>query len=173
MKLRRRAMVVGVAVATLLIGTAATVAGASAGARGHEPERHGDVLRSALVGRPVGANTTVPIRGVPPGGVAWALSGGTVRLSSAGRLSLEVEGLVITGTNTKLDGTTGPVTAIVAALTCEGTSPTIVSSTPVPLSSRGNAAIEQRITLPATCLAPIVLVRANSSSGPWIAATGF
>ncbi len=164
-------MIVGVAVATILIGTAATVAGASAGARGHEPERHGDVLRSALIGRPVGVNPA--IRGVPAGGVAWALSDGTVRVSSAGRLSLDVEGLVITGTNTKADGTTGPVTAVVASLTCEGTSPTIVSTTPVPLSSRGNATIEQRITLPATCLAPIVLVRANNSGGPWIAATGF
>jgi hypothetical protein len=86
-----------------------------------------------------------------------------------------VRGLLITGTGTNLDGTTGPVTSVVAALTCEGVTPTIVSSTAVRLSPEGDAKVHQRITLPATCLAPIVLVRANivGSTDPWIAATGF
>ena len=55
------------------------------------------------------------------------------------------------------------------------TTPTIVSSTAVPLSPEGDAKVHQRIALPATCLAPIVLVRANipGSTDPWIAATGF
>jgi hypothetical protein len=165
--------VVGVAVSTVVLGTAATTVGASTRSRGADPARHGVLLRSTLVGRPIDASMNVPIRGVQAGGVAWALSSGTTRVAGTGQISLDVEGLVITGTNTNLDGTTGPVTAVVAALTCEGTTPTVVSATPVPLSAGGDATIEQRIILPATCLAPIVLVRANSSNGPWIAATGF
>jgi hypothetical protein len=86
---------------------------------------------------------------------------------------VKVSGLVITGTNTNLDGTTGPVTAVVASLTCDGSMPTIESTAAVQLSAQGDARINQTVTLPATCEAPIVLVRANSDTGPWIAANGF
>jgi len=114
----------------------------------------------------------VAISGVPPGAVAWALSRGTTALDANGRLTVEVEGLVITGTNTNLDGTTGPVKAIVVSLTCDGMTPPIVSTDPAPLSPEGDARIDQQVALPPVCLAPIVLVRANTSSGPWIAASG-
>ena len=118
------------------------------------------------------------IRGVPAGAAPWALRRGSTQVNAAGQFSLDVRGLLITGTGTNLDGTTGPVTSVVAALTCEGmtpTTPTIVSSTAVQLSPEGNAKVHQRIALPATCLTPIVLVRANipGSTDPWIAATGF
>lgn len=173
MRLTRRAAVVVVAAATVLLGTAVTSVGASTSSRGVEGAKRGILLRSSLIGRPADPTLAVAIRGVQPGAAPWALDRGETRITAAGRLSLEVEGLLITGTHTGLDGTTGPVTDVVAALTCEGTTPTIVSTAPVPLSPEGDAEIEQQIALPGTCLAPIVLVRANSSSGPWIAATGF
>jgi hypothetical protein len=84
-----------------------------------------------------------------------------------------VSGLVITGTNSELDGTTGPVTSVVASLTCDGSMPTIKNTAPVPLSAQGNAGINEEVTLPAICEAPIVLVLANGSSGPGISASGF
>jgi hypothetical protein len=105
--------------------------------------------------------------------VPWALAQGSTRLAANGRLSVKVSGLVITGTNTSLDGTTGPVTAVVASLTCDGSTPTIESTAAVPLSAQGDASINQDVALPAICEAPIVLLQANSSSGPWIAASGF
>jgi len=163
--LGRRVVIVGAVVATVVFGVVATGVGASAA-------RQGTVLRSTLIGRPEAASLTVPISGVQPGAVPWALDRGTTRVNSAGRLSLHVEGLLITGTGTNLDGTTGPVTNVVASLTCQGTAPTVVSTAAVPLSPEGDARIDQRIVVPSPCLAPIVLVRANSSSGPWIAATG-
>jgi hypothetical protein len=101
------------------------------------------------------------------------LSRGSTRIKSSGQLRLDVRGLLITGTNSSLDGTTGPVTKVVAALTCEGTPPTVVSAVSVALSPEGDATVNQHIDLPPSCLAPIVLLRANSDSGPWIAATGF
>jgi hypothetical protein len=51
--------------------------------------------------------------------------------------------------------------------------PTIKNTAPVPLSAQGNAGINEEVTLPAICEAPIVWVLANGSSGPWIAASGF
>ena len=54
-----------------------------------------------------------------------------------------MSGLVITGTNSGLDGTTGPVTSVVASLTCDGSMPTIKDTAPVPLSAQGNAGINE------------------------------
>jgi hypothetical protein len=108
--------------------------------------------------------------------VPWALVQGSTRLDANGRLSVKLRGLLITGAtgaNASLDGTTGPVKAVVASLTCDGSTPTIESTAPVPLSAQGDATINQDVILPVICEAPIVLVRANSSNGPWIAASGF
>jgi hypothetical protein len=153
-------------------GLAATVVGATLSSGG-EPVRHGELLSAGLVGLPTAPSLSVTIRGVAPGAVPWALARGSTRLDANGRLSVKVSGLLITGTNTSLDGTTGPVTAVVASVTCDGSTPAIESTAPVPLSAEGDASINQDVTLPAICEAPIVLVQANSSSGPWIAASGF
>jgi hypothetical protein len=164
---------VGAATATIVLGAATTSVAASTASGTNEPPRHGNLLRSGLIGRPESASLSVPLRGVPPGAVPWALDRGTARVSATGRVRVNVDGLLITGTGTALDGTTGPVTKVVASLTCDGAMPTIVTTGAVPLSSGGDASIDQQIALPPTCLAPIVLVRANSGTGPWIAATGF
>ena len=42
-----------------------------------------------------------------------------------------------------------------------------------PLSQQGNGTIRDRITLPAKCLAPIILVHPNGIDAAYIAATGF
>jgi len=162
----------GAIVATAGTGVVTSSVSASP-ASGSQPARHGRVFHSTLVGRPIDPSLDVAIRGVAPGGVPWTLDRGATAINANGRLVLKLDGLLITGTNSDLDGTTGPVTAVVASLTCDGTTPTIVSTVSVPLSPGGDAAINQQVTLPATCVAPIVLVRANSSSGPWIAASGF
>jgi hypothetical protein len=176
MRLYGRAIVVGVAVMTILLGTAVTAVAASSRSGSGEPARHGVLLRSGLIGRPADASTTV-IRGMLPGAAPWALRRGSIQVNAAGQFSFEVRGLLITGTGTSLDGTTGPVTSVIPELTCEGatpTTPTIVSAGVVQLSSEGDAKVRERIALPATCLAPIVLVLANvGSADRWIATTGF
>ena len=43
----------------------------------------------------------------------------------------------------------------------------------VPLSADGDARIRDRVTLPATCLAPIVLVHPNGGLGRYIAVSGW
>ena len=164
---------------TVLLGTAVTAVAASTRSGSAETARHGVLLRSGLIGRPTDASLAVAIRNVPAGAAPWTLKRGSTQVNAAGQFSLEVRGLLITGTGTSLDGTRGPVTSVIASLTCEGpmpTTPTIVSTTEVPLSPKGDAKVHERIALPTTCLAPIVLVQAGIpgvAMHPWIAATGF
>ena len=136
-----------------------------------------DVYRSDLIGSP-GANR--PVRTVNSGGVAWVVSAGSeTRLTGDGRLRADIRGLLITGTGGALDGTVGPVTQVVAALACtnpasgDAGAPSIVATVPAPLSAAGNARIDDRISIPMPCIAPIVLIRANAAAGPWIAGSGF
>jgi hypothetical protein len=136
-----------------------------------------DVFRSDVAASP-GANR--PVRTVSSGGVPWVISAGSdIRLSGDGRLRADVRGLLITGTGTGLDGTTGPVHQVAALVTCtnpasgDAGAPSMVATTAVPLSAAGNARIDQTVSVPGPCIAPVVLVLANSASGPWIAASGF
>jgi hypothetical protein len=123
------------------------------------------------MGRPVDIN--LAIRHVPAGAVPWTLRRGSTFVNAAGQFSLTVRGLLITGTNTSLDGTTGPVTSVIPTLTCRGMPPTLVTTPAIPLSPEGDARVHGRVALPPTCLAPIVLVRANLGDDPWIATSGF
>ena len=171
MRRTRRLLGAGVIISVAATWTVATAVSATPTSN-NEPARQGELFASGLVGRPTDPTLNVPIRGVAPGAVPWALARGSSRLDANGRLSVVVSGLVITGTNSGLDGTTGPVTSVVASLSCDGSTPTIENTAPVPLSAQGDASIKQAVTLPAICEAPIVLVLANGSSGPWIAASG-
>jgi hypothetical protein len=115
------------------------------------------------------------------GGAPWVVSQSEAQVSSSGRVQVEVKGLLLAaGTSV---GTIGPVTMVGASLVCGGTGGTVVTADPVtpsPLSTAGNAEIDQQVTLPAGgCFAPVVLVRAFTASaplgsqlGPFIAVTG-
>ena len=48
----------------------------------------------------------------------------------------------------------------------------VATTASAPLSQQGNGTIRDRITLPAKCLAPIILVHPNGSDAAYIAATG-
>jgi hypothetical protein len=182
--------VVAASLAGLVLGRGGQTGAASANPIGVNPpaptddgngtDDSGDrIFESSLVGVPAGMTGTAgTIRGVPAGAVPWAIDRGEVRIESDGQLRAEVEGLLIVDTGTNLDGTTGPVTGVRASLTCHGTNVTATTSV-VPLSSDGNAQIEQTISLPRSCVGPIVLIRVGStmtnpgpSMGPWIAASG-
>jgi hypothetical protein len=112
------------------------------------------------------------IHGVAAGGLPWVLDSGQARLRRDGRLSVRVRGLVLPGPPG--NGTPGPVTTVNASLYCgSDTTPAVATTASVPLSSAGDARIKERVTLPAKCLAPIVLVHPNGGAGVYIAATGF
>ncbi len=134
------------------------------------------LLRSSLA--PSLPTPTDPtLHGVGPGTAPWALQDGSVRLDDNGRFRLKVEGLVLTSGS--VAGTPGPVTGIAASLFCGADSNQTPAATTgvVPLSRTGDASIETTLSLPSTCLAPIVLVNpvigTTLTTTRYIALTGF
>jgi hypothetical protein len=116
------------------------------------------------------------VGGVPSGGAPWKVAKGEVKLENSGRLTVQVRGLLLVTNNT-----TGPVAEVVASLVCFGSGGTVTppfgaTGTPVGLSAAGNADIQDVLTLPATCPAPVVLIRIFSTStqapGAFIALSG-
>ena len=160
--------------AFLLFGVSVGTAGAS------------DLFESDIVGKEVGNQV---IAGISPDVAApWLVADGEVEIGEDGKLELEVTGLLLG------DNTVGPVLSVFASLVCQKTvltgAPTnevVASTADVPLSAAGDALILEVIALPASCVAPIVLVRirlVDVGSGPidiellgvpapWIAASGF
>jgi hypothetical protein len=139
----------------------------ASGAVAHHGDRHGGKLLSASL---VGSRPSDPaIHTRAAGGVPWDLRRGEVSLAR-NKFRLRVRGLVITGTDNP-----GPVTTITASLFCAPDSdatPAFTTSA-VPLSSHGDARIEQSVSVPARCLAPVVLVHPNGNTARYIAATGW
>ena len=145
--------------------------------------RNNNGSNSSFESSVIGSMPGMAIGGVVSGGAPWVVRQGEASVSSDGRVRVEVQGLLIaTGGPASLVGTTGPVTMVGATLVCGGSggTPVAVSAvSPSPLSSSGNAEIEQAVLLPAVCPAPVVLVRIFNSSaplgsqlGPFIAETG-
>lgn len=130
----------------------------------------------AAVVRPfVGAAN--PIRGVAGGGIPWVLREAKGELSLDGRVEVKVRGLVLA------EGTragTNPIPqfrAIVSCLTpaADGagnlTVATVNRATSLfPATLSGDADIEDIVSLPSPCIAPIAFV--TSPTGAWFSATG-
>ena len=156
---------------TSLLAVAALVFAAVASGD-HGRGRHGKgegakVFRSSLA---PSVPTDPKFHNVSPGGVPWSLERGDVSIKRSGDFRLRLEGLVITGTNSAR-----PVTTVSASLFCGADTETTPAATTaaVPISDDGDARIRQRVTLPATCLAPIVLVHPNGATARYIALSGW
>jgi len=121
--------------------------------------------------------TANPIRGVNGGGLPWQLGSARGELSSGGKLEIEVRGLVLFAgapVPPERQGT-NPIAnfrGIVSCLTTvEGVAQTInVATGPFPATAAGNSEIEDTVTLPTPCFAPIVFV--GPSATTWFAVTG-
>ena len=164
-------------VAAALAGAAAMSLTGAVGAFGdhgsghHDRGHQGSALVEEMLAPSVPTDPT--FHGVAPGAAPWVLKRGAVELRRGGRLELEVRGLVIP--NPAGDGTPGPVTTISASLYCGADSNTTAADTTqqVPISRRGNARIRDRsFTVPATCLAPLILVHPNGDAAHYIAVEG-
>ena len=154
--------------ATLLTAVSAGALGSDGtkhhGASGHHRKHHGIPLIKESLAPSEPSPTDPPFHGVNPGGAPWALKSGDVRLKNDGHLDLRVRGLVIPSL-----GTPGPVSAISASLYCGADSNTAAAATTpqVPLSMKGNARIhDTSFTVPATCLAPVILVVPHGNMVP-------
>jgi hypothetical protein len=125
-------------------------------------------FQSSVVGSTPGA----AVGGVSSGGAPWVVNQGDASFSTEGRIRVQLQGLLIApGGPPNLVGTTGPVAMVGATLVCGGSGGTPVpvpdiSVTPTPLSSSGNAEINQAVTLPGVCFGPVVVVRIFNASAP-------
>jgi hypothetical protein len=160
-------------VVLLLAATAALVFAVAASARGgddgkhHEGKGKGNTIFSSSLAPSVPDD--VAIHGIVPGGVPWVISRGSrVELKVDGELELRIRGLIIPGR-----GDAGPVTTVSASLLCGADTAPAATTGSVPLSSSGDARIEDQITVPATCLAPSVLVNPNGNAKAYIAVSGW
>lgn len=154
-------------VVLVLVAAAALVFALAASGSSRE-DGNGETLLSASLAPSV--PTDPAFHGISPGGVPWVLSSGSVRIKADGEVDLRLRGLVIPAL-----GTAGPVTTVSASLLCGANAqagPTATTGS-VPLSPSGDARIDETVTLPATCLAPIVVVHPNGGVTRYIAVSGW
>jgi hypothetical protein len=153
----------------------ATGAFADHGGGRHEGDRHaGNGHGNGLIEASLApSQTTDPsFHGVAPGGADWVLQRGDVEVGQSS-LELRVRGLVIP--TAPGNGTPGPVNTISASLYCGADANTTAADTTgqVPISRAGDARIRDRsFAVPATCLAPVVLVHPNGDALHYIALDG-
>jgi hypothetical protein len=124
---------------------------------------------------------TNAIRGVPGGGLPWVIASGTGELKASGKLEITVMGLVLDPNDPAViasgRGGTNPSPNFKAIVSClsrdaAGSPTTVNVSTGLfPASASGDSQIEQTLSLPNPCIAPIIFV--TSPTGSWFAATGF
>jgi len=144
---------------------------------GNNGQNGKDAFSSSIIGSTPGTM----VGGVPSGGAPWVVSQGSAQISPNGQLQVEVTGLLLgVGAPPNLVGTVGPVQMVAASLVCGGSGGTVVGSTgAVFLNASGRANIEDVVAVPASCLAPSLLIRifnaaapAGSQLGAFIASTG-
>ena len=152
------------AVALLTTAVLAGSATASATALAN-PAPLGPLLTSTLT---PSVPTDPTLHGVAAGGVPWELKDGALTLSSNGELDVLIRGLVIPEL-----GTAGPVKTVDAALYCANDTTAAATTASVPLSPAGNATIQARVSLPTTCLTPVILINPNGAASAYIATSGF
>jgi hypothetical protein len=120
---------------------------------------------------------TNAIRGVPGGGLPWVIEFAKGKLSPDGDLEVMVRGLVIDPNEPVAVAGTNPSPVFKAVVSClskdaTGAAVTVnVSTLNFPADSAGNAHIQDTLSLPQPCIAPIIFV--TNANGAWFAATGF
>ena len=163
-------------IAVLVTLTLLSVLGAAiAGGVGARSARSARILAFDVMTPVVSPYTgsSIPLRGINGGGVAWAIESGSGFLTTGGSLKVEVEGLVVASTGSN------PVANLKAIVSCQTVDGLVTNvstglfpaTTGLASAGGGNADIEAQLTLPSPCIAPIVFV--TSGGGSWFATTGF
>ena len=151
--------------AAVLVGSATTAASAVAAPAVSFPVPVVNLLASRLT---PSVPTDPSLHGVTAGSAPWVLKASRFQLLSNGALTAAVRGLIIPEL-----GTPRPVTSIDASVYCGNETTAAATTGTVPLSDKGDAVIATKVTLPKSCLAPIVLINPLGISAIYIAASGF
>lgn len=166
MKLR---VLIAVLVALVIGGIIASTSGTtSAGSNNDRKVIEADTMVGVTAPYTGVANA---IRGVPGGGVPWAIADADVELKASGKVEVEVEGLVLTRTGVNPAATFKVTVSCLSTDAAGAAVTTNVSTDPFPADTAGNAEVEAKLSLPSPCFAPILFV-ANGATGSWFAVTG-
>lgn len=121
------------------------------------------------------------IRGIPGGGLPWVIDFANGKVSPDGEVNVMVKGLVIDPNDPAAIAAgragTNPSPTFKVIVSClskdsAGTPTTVNVSTGLfPADAEGNSQIQDTVSLPQPCIAPIVFVA--SPAGAWFASTGY
>jgi hypothetical protein len=129
---------------------------------------------NSMVGVPIPyTGVANAIRGVPGGGLPWALASAVGELKASGDLEISVRGLLLAAGPNSGKNPIPNFRGLVSCLSKDvNGNPTTVNLTTdlFPADVAGNSKIEARLNLPHPCIAPIIFV--TSPTGAWFAATG-
>ncbi len=168
-----------IAMAMVLIASTVSFAGSASTAQADESK----VLQfNTMIGVPRPYTGAVnAIRGVPGGGLPWVISFGKGKLNPDGTIDVLVQGLVLDPNDPDViasgRGGTNPITNFKAIVSClskdaDGNPTTVNVPTGLfPADTAGNSHIQDIVSLPHPCIAPIIFV--TSPTGSWFASTGF
>ncbi len=119
--------------------------------------------------------TQNPIRGINGGGLPWMLTSANGVLGSSGKLVINVKGLVLAAGANAGKNPVDHFGVIVSCLTSDGNVDNVSgglfpATTGAATDGGGDAHIQTTVTLPQSCIAPIIFL--TSPGGAWFAATG-
>lgn len=129
-----------------------------------------DVVKAEFRACPTGT----AIGDVPSCGKIWKIKSGQGSLDANGSLKISLRGLVLNDTSVgEFNGTPDGVGNVVGAVLCGGM---VAAQTEwVALAKNGDANIKAKLKLPASCIAPTLVVREvwEGKVGGWLAAAGY
>jgi hypothetical protein len=106
-------------------------------------------------------------------GKKWKIGSSQVQVAADGAVNVEVKGLVLDDMSVgDANGSPDGVDAIAVAVLCGGK--VIAQADPVKLNKQGDATFAGKLSVPADCASPVVVVRERYEGkiGGWLAATG-
>jgi hypothetical protein len=148
----------------LLLGVVLCMAGFSISAYAK------DVIEAEFRACPTGT----AIGDVPSCGKIWKLKSGKGSVDADGSLKISLKGLVLDDPSVgEFNGTPDGVGHVVGAVLCSGM---VAAQTEwVVLAKNGDVKIKAKLKLPASCIAPTLVVREvwEGKVGGWLAAAGY
>lgn len=158
----------------LFVGAAAISAVMAAGmsAPATAEKGPGGLEVGAMAGVPF-AFTSIqePMRGLLPGGLPWRIGSAKAELTTSGKVEVKFRDLLFAPGTGQLAGTNSiPAMKVVVSCVTEGALITNVSTPSFPVttgSGAGDGSVEARVSLPDTCMAPLVFV--TTLTDRWLA----
>jgi hypothetical protein len=125
----------------------------------------------AMAGLPAAyTGTQNPQRGLNGGGLPWVIGAAKVEITSSGTVEVKFRDLLFApGTGPAGTNTIATMKAVISCLTDAGVV-TNVSTPPFPVTvgaGAGDGSVEAMVSLPQTCLAPLVFV--TTTTDRWLA----